>query len=248
MSRLGPVFEACRKDDRAALIGYLPTGYPDVPTSVAGMVALVESGCDIVEVGVPYSDPGMDGPTIAKATEVALRGGVRVRDTLAAVEAISAGRWQRRRDDVLESGAALRGRRVRAGPGSGRRIRSDHSGPHSRRSAAVAGGIRGAPVGSHIPGGAVVDSAAVGDHGRSIARVRLRGVDDGCHRGARCGVECRPRVGGQGEGGVRHTRRRGSRRAVAGAGGSRSAVTPTVSSSARRWCRRSVTDSPLCAR
>jgi len=90
MSRLGPVFEACRKDDRAALIGYLPTGYPDVPTSVAGMVALVESGCDIVEVGVPYSDPGMDGPTIAKATEIALRGGVRVRDTLAAVEAISA--------------------------------------------------------------------------------------------------------------------------------------------------------------
>ena len=90
MSRLGPVFESCRKDDRAALIGYLPTGYPDVPTSVAGMVALVESGCDIIEVGVPYSDPGMDGPTIAKATEVALRGGVRVRDTLAAVEAISA--------------------------------------------------------------------------------------------------------------------------------------------------------------
>jgi tryptophan synthase alpha chain len=90
MSRLGPVFEACRKDDRAALIGYLPTGYPDVPASVAGMVALVESGCDIVEVGVPYSDPGMDGPTIAKATEVALRGGVRVRDTLAAVEAITA--------------------------------------------------------------------------------------------------------------------------------------------------------------
>ncbi len=90
MSRLGPIFEACRKDDRAALIGYLPTGYPDVPASVAGMVALVESGCDIVEVGVPYSDPGMDGPTIAKATEVALRGGVRVRDTLAAVEAITA--------------------------------------------------------------------------------------------------------------------------------------------------------------
>ena len=53
------------------------------------MTALVESGCDIVEVGVPYSDPGMDGPTIARATEAALRGGVRVRDTLAAVEAIS---------------------------------------------------------------------------------------------------------------------------------------------------------------
>ncbi|CPR07911.1 tryptophan synthase subunit alpha [Mycobacterium bohemicum DSM 44277] len=87
---LGPVFAACRHDGRAALIGYLPTGYPDVPTSVDGMIALVESGCDIIEVGVPYSDPGMDGPTIAKATEIALHKGVRVRDTLAAVEAISA--------------------------------------------------------------------------------------------------------------------------------------------------------------
>lgn len=89
-SRLAPLFESCRQDNRAALIGYLPTGYPDVPTSVAAMVALVESGCDIVEVGIPYSDPGMDGPTIAHATETALQRGVRVSDTLAAVEAISA--------------------------------------------------------------------------------------------------------------------------------------------------------------
>src|ERR1700733_9723777 len=87
--RLGPLFDSCRKDNRAALIGYLPTGYPDVPRSVDAMIALVESGCDLIEVGVPYSDPGMDGPTIARATEAALRGGVRVRDTLAAVEAIS---------------------------------------------------------------------------------------------------------------------------------------------------------------
>ena len=89
-SRLQSIFDGCRNDNRAALIGYLPTGYPDVPTSVNAMIALVESGCDIIEVGVPYSDPGMDGPTIAKATEAALHGGVRVRDTLAAVEAISA--------------------------------------------------------------------------------------------------------------------------------------------------------------
>ncbi|TVS84438.1 tryptophan synthase subunit alpha [Mycobacterium helveticum] len=88
-SGLGPIFAACRAQGRAALIGYLPTGYPDVAGSVTAMTALVESGCDIIEVGVPYSDPGMDGPTIARATEAALRGGVRVRDTLAAVEAIS---------------------------------------------------------------------------------------------------------------------------------------------------------------
>jgi len=87
--RLAPMFADCRAQGRAALIGYLPTGYPDVPGSIAAMTALVESGCDLIEVGVPYSDPGMDGPTIARATETALQGGVRVRDTLTAVEAIS---------------------------------------------------------------------------------------------------------------------------------------------------------------
>lgn len=87
--RLAPMFATCRDDGRAALIGYLPTGYPDVPGSIAAMTTLVESGCDLVEVGVPYSDPGMDGPTIARATEIALQGGVRVRDTLTAVEAIT---------------------------------------------------------------------------------------------------------------------------------------------------------------
>jgi tryptophan synthase alpha chain len=89
MSRLAAMFDTCRSEGRSALIGYLPTGFPDVPTSISAMTALVESGCDLVEVGIAYSDPGMDGPTIAAATEAALRGGVKVRDTLAAVEAIS---------------------------------------------------------------------------------------------------------------------------------------------------------------
>ena len=88
-SRLRALFRACRDEHRAALIGYLPTGYPDVPGSIDAMKALTESGCDLIEVGVPYSDPGMDGPVIANAAEVALHGGVRVRDTLSAVEAIS---------------------------------------------------------------------------------------------------------------------------------------------------------------
>jgi tryptophan synthase alpha chain len=89
MSRLASLFEGCGVEGRAALIGYLPTGFPDVPTSISAMTALVESGCDIIEVGIAYSDPGMDGPVIAAAAEAALHGGVRVRDTLAAVEAIS---------------------------------------------------------------------------------------------------------------------------------------------------------------
>ena len=83
------MFEECRAEGRSALIGYLPTGFPDVPTSISAMTAMVESGCDIIEVGIAYSDPGMDGPVIAAAAEAALHGGVRVRDALAAVEAIS---------------------------------------------------------------------------------------------------------------------------------------------------------------
>jgi tryptophan synthase alpha chain len=89
MSRLSGLFDECRAEGRSALIGYLPTGFPNVPTSISAMTAMVESGCDIIEVGIAYSDPGMDGPVIAAATEAALRGGVRVRDALAAVEAIS---------------------------------------------------------------------------------------------------------------------------------------------------------------
>src|ERR1700738_4256266 len=89
MSRLASLFDSCRAEGRSALIGYLPTGFPDVPTSISAMTAMVESGCDIIEVGIAYSDPGMDGPVIAAAAEAALRGGVRVRDALAAVEAIS---------------------------------------------------------------------------------------------------------------------------------------------------------------
>jgi tryptophan synthase alpha chain len=89
VSRLGPTFEACRSEGRSALIGYLPTGFPDVQASISAMTTLVKNGCDVVEVGVAYSDPGMDGPVIAAATEAALRGGVRVRDALTAVEAIS---------------------------------------------------------------------------------------------------------------------------------------------------------------
>lgn len=88
-SRLGSVFAQCRSEDRSALIGYLPVGYPTVGDSVASFRTMVESGCDIIEVGVPYSDPVMDGPTIQAAADEALTNGVRVRDVFTAVEAIA---------------------------------------------------------------------------------------------------------------------------------------------------------------
>ncbi|MBO0855190.1 MAG: tryptophan synthase subunit alpha [Nocardia sp.] len=89
MSRLRSTFDTCRAEGRAALIGYLPAGYPDLAGSIEACTAMVESGCDIIEVGIAYSDPVMDGPTIQAATEQALRGGVRVRDVFSVVEAIT---------------------------------------------------------------------------------------------------------------------------------------------------------------
>lgn len=89
MSALDELFARCRAEDRAALIGYLPVGYPDHETSVAAMVAMVEAGVDAVEVGVPYTDPGMDGPVIQVAVDAALRGGSRVKDVLRAVESVA---------------------------------------------------------------------------------------------------------------------------------------------------------------
>ncbi|QEO10101.1 tryptophan synthase subunit alpha [Protaetiibacter larvae] len=73
-----------------ALIGYLPVGFPDLATSIDAAVALVENGVDALELGLPYSDPVMDGHAIQKATEQALTGGFRTRDVFTAVEAVRA--------------------------------------------------------------------------------------------------------------------------------------------------------------
>jgi tryptophan synthase alpha chain len=90
MSRLHEAFAAARAEDRAALIGYLPAGFPSVDGAIDAIRAMVENGVDIVEIGLPYSDPLMDGPTIQAASEIALRGGVTTRLVLATVEAVAA--------------------------------------------------------------------------------------------------------------------------------------------------------------
>jgi tryptophan synthase alpha chain len=90
MSRLRTAIRAANDDDRAALVAYVPVGYPSVPGSIAAMVAAVKGGADVVEIGIPYSDPGMDGPVIQQAVDVAVRAGVGMRDVLQAVEAVAA--------------------------------------------------------------------------------------------------------------------------------------------------------------
>jgi tryptophan synthase alpha chain len=83
-------FETARAEGRAALVGYLPAGYPSVEGSIEAMRAMVDAGCDVIEVGLPYSDPVMDGPTIQAAAQAALEAGTRTSDVMRVVEAVAA--------------------------------------------------------------------------------------------------------------------------------------------------------------
>lgn len=86
---LDAAFAGARAQGRALLVGYLPAGFPTVAGGIEAMRAMVEAGVDVVEVGLPYSDPVMDGPTIQRAADMALQGGVRTRDVLATVSAVA---------------------------------------------------------------------------------------------------------------------------------------------------------------
>ena len=88
-SRLAQRLAECRTAGRAALIGYLPAGFPDLETSIQAAIELGKNGADIIELGVPYSDPVMDGPVIQQATGVALENGFRLSQIFEAVRRIT---------------------------------------------------------------------------------------------------------------------------------------------------------------
>lgn len=88
-SKTAAAIDAAKANGGKALIGYLPVGYPDVATSVRAARTLVEHGADVVELGLPYSDPGMDGEVIQRAAQAALDGGTRTADVLRAVEQVA---------------------------------------------------------------------------------------------------------------------------------------------------------------
>jgi tryptophan synthase alpha chain len=83
-------FAKAKAEDRAALVGYLPAGFPSTDGAVEAAKIMVESGCDIIEIGLPYTDPLIDGPTVQDAVHRALVGGVRVADVFRMVEAVAA--------------------------------------------------------------------------------------------------------------------------------------------------------------
>jgi tryptophan synthase alpha chain len=72
-----------------ALVGYLPAGFPTVDRAIEAAQAMTQAGADVIEIGLPYSDPLMDGPVIAEAVYRALAGGTKVGDVLRTVEAVA---------------------------------------------------------------------------------------------------------------------------------------------------------------
>ncbi|HWD06404.1 MAG TPA: tryptophan synthase subunit alpha [Amycolatopsis sp.] len=90
MSGLDDLFAATRAEGRAALVGYLPAGFPSIDASKDLIGATVDGGADLIEVGVPYSDPVMDGPTIQAAADEALANGFKLKRLFEVVESVSA--------------------------------------------------------------------------------------------------------------------------------------------------------------
>jgi tryptophan synthase alpha chain len=88
-SAVTEAFGKASADNRAALVGYLPAGFPSVQGAIEAATAMAEAGADVIEVGLPYSDPVMDGPVIAEAVHRALTAGTHVADVLRTVEAIA---------------------------------------------------------------------------------------------------------------------------------------------------------------
>jgi tryptophan synthase alpha chain len=86
----GEAFATAKAERRAAFIGYLPAGFPSYEGAVAAFGALADAGVDVIEVGVPYSDPVIDGPVNQAGMQVALENGTTMSDVLRTVEAVAA--------------------------------------------------------------------------------------------------------------------------------------------------------------
>lgn len=88
MSRISQTFAECKAAGRTALMPFLTVGYPDLETSEAILMAMVEAGADMLEIGTPFSDPLADGPTVQHTSQVSLDKGTKLRDAMALVKRV----------------------------------------------------------------------------------------------------------------------------------------------------------------
>ncbi len=90
IERIEDTFSRTKREGRAALMPYFTLGYPNMETSLAIIHEIAKAGADLIELGVPFSDPLADGPTIQESTQVALENGIDVRGCLHSVRALRA--------------------------------------------------------------------------------------------------------------------------------------------------------------
>ena len=90
--RIAAAFAAAHQAGRAAFIPYILAGYPDAKTSYEAAVAAIDAGADVLEVGLPYSDPLADGATLQRASSIALEAGATLDGSLRLIERIAAAR------------------------------------------------------------------------------------------------------------------------------------------------------------
>jgi tryptophan synthase alpha chain len=88
MNRIRAMFEQCKARNEAALIGFVSAGDPDIDTSRALIFSMLDAGLDLLELGIPFSDPTADGPAIQLASQRALKAGMHVRAALKMVKEI----------------------------------------------------------------------------------------------------------------------------------------------------------------
>lgn len=88
-SRAKEAIDRAEREGRAALIAYLPAGFPTLEDTVEALIALADGGADVIELGIPYSDPVMDGVVIQRATNRALENGFRVRQVFDIIRAVN---------------------------------------------------------------------------------------------------------------------------------------------------------------
>ena len=227
MTALPSMFADLEAEGRAALVGYLPAGYPTVDGSKELLAAMIDGGCDLVEVGLPFSDPVLDGPVIQHAAQTALAGGFRVRDVFGIVESVTAAGGRAvvmtYFNPVLAYGVDAFARDLAAAGGSGvitPDLIVDEAGPWL----AAATASRARP---DLPGRAVVVGRTDRADRRRHQRVPLRRLHHGRHRCAQPGVRGRAGAGRPLPGDHRPAARRRARGPDRRAGRARSPGSPT---------------------
>ena len=221
------MFTDLRAEGRAALVGYLPAGYPTVDGSTELLAAMIDGGCDLVEVGLPFSDPVLDGPVIQHAAQTALAGGFRVRDLFGIVESVTAAGGRAvvmtYFNPVLAYGVDAFARDLAAAGGSGvitPDLIVDEAGPWLAAAA-------GARAGPDLSGRAVVVGRADRADRGVDQRFPVRRLDHGRDRRAQPGVGGGARTGRPLPGDHRPAARRRARGPHRRAGRARSPGSPT---------------------